>query len=105
MSIFSCKHCKKTVSLEAPGTKNRNHCPFCLYSVHVDNQVGDRCADCTGLMEPIGKFYKADGEEMLVHKCKECGFIRWNRIAGDDSFELMAMLPEVPDPRIGTLAK
>lgn len=99
MSFFICANCGKKVLLKAPGTKNRNHCPFCLYSTHVDMQKGDREAICRGLMPPIGRFYKADGEEMLVHKCNKCGFIRWNRVAGDDSLEEVAKLGEVADPR------
>ena len=83
-NFFICKNCGKKVSLTAPGTKNRNHCPFCLYSVHVDNAIGDRRASCVGFMAPVGKFHKKDGEEMLVHKCQKCGFVRWNRVAGDD---------------------
>jgi hypothetical protein len=50
-------------------------------------------------MVPIGKFYKEDGEEMLVHKCQKCSFVRWNRVAGDDSIEEMTKLPVIPDPR------
>ena len=99
MHSFTCSHCKKEVSLTAPGTKNRNHCPFCLFSVHVDLEKGDRKASCKGLMAPIGRFYKEDGEEMLVHKCQECGFIRWNRVAGDDFMEEVAKLAIIADPR------
>lgn len=100
MSYFICSHCGKKVSLSAPGTKNRNHCPFCLFSSHVDREVsGDRKSSCGGLMEPLGKFYKEDGEEMLVHKCQECGFVRWNRVAGDDSIDKLENLPVVRDPR------
>lgn len=73
--------------LTAPGTKNRNHCPFCLYSLHVDIKTGDRVAQCKGLMKPIAKTLKKDGEEVIVHKCLKCGQLRKNRIAGDDSFE------------------
>lgn len=97
MNSFNCANCGKNVSLEAPGTKNRNHCPFCLYSLHVDGEVsGDRKSTCHGLMEPIGKLYKPDGEEVLVHKCQKCGFVRKNRIAGDDSFELVEKLAVEP---------
>jgi predicted nucleic acid-binding Zn-ribbon protein len=46
-------------------------------------------------MAPVGKYYKPDGEEVLVHKCLECGDIKYNRVAGDDSFEKMAQLPVV----------
>ncbi|MBD3366224.1 RNHCP domain-containing protein [candidate division WWE3 bacterium] len=99
MKHFICKNCGEKVPLEAYGTKHRNHCPKCLYSLHVDVKKGDRDAECDGLMQPVGKFYKEDGEEVLVHKCIDCGFLRWNRVAGDDSFEAVAALPEVPDPR------
>jgi hypothetical protein len=51
---FSCEHCGVEVSLDAPGTTHRNHCPSCLWSRHLDRNVpGDRKADCTGGMEPI----------------------------------------------------
>ncbi len=90
---FICSHCNLKISLQAPGTKNRNHCPFCLYSLHVDDQVGDRKAKCKGDMKPIGKVFKPDGEEVIVHECVKCGFQRKNRIAGDDSLELVENLP------------
>lgn len=96
MKSFPCKNCGKKVSYEAPGTKNRNHCPYCLYSMHVDTEIGDRESKCDGLMEPTGKFYKEDGEEVLVHKCLKCGLVRKNRIAGDDSFELADKLEVLP---------
>ena len=43
-------------------------------------------------MRPIGKIYKSDGEEVLVHECLICHQIRKNRIAGDDDWDLMANL-------------
>lgn len=92
---FQCANCDQKVSYEAWGTKNRNHCPFCLYSLHVDNEVGDRKSSCGGLMPAIAKMYKEDDEEVLVHKCEKCGVIRKNRVAGDDSFEKVADLPVV----------
>lgn len=90
---FICVHCKSKVLISAPGTKNRNHCPLCLYSLHVDDRVGDRQSSCKGEMSPIGKVFKPDGEEVLVHQCLKCGFQRKNRIAGDDSFDLVENLP------------
>ena len=99
MDHFICKNCGKKVPYQSYGTRHRNHCPFCLHSLHVDIRKGDRSEDCGGLMQPIGKFYKEDGEEVLVHKCEKCGFVRWNRVAGDDSFEAVDKLPVVDDPR------
>lgn len=92
-NFFICINCGKKVSLRAPGTHHRNHCPYCLYSLHVDSNIpGDRASDCLGTMKPIGKYYKEDGEEVIVHKCLKCGFERYNRIAGDDSFTLVENL-------------
>jgi hypothetical protein len=82
--------------LSAPGTKNRNHCPHCLFSLHVDNETGDRMSDCRGLMAPVGRLLKKDGEEVLIHKCLVCGEIRKNRIAGDDSISLVEELRTYP---------
>lgn len=95
MTSFVCPNCGKTVSLNAPGTKNRNHCPFCLASLHVDNEIGDRKSECGGIMHAQGKIHKPDGEEVLVHKCEKCGLLRKNRIAGDDSIALVKELSEL----------
>ena len=57
----------------APGTKHRNHCPSCLWSRHLDDEVpGDRAADCAGSMEPIAVTVRGDGEWALVHRCGGC---------------------------------
>ncbi len=93
MSSFICINCNHQVASTAPGTKNRNHCPNCLYSKHVDITPGDRSNACGGSMAPLGKVYKPDGEEVLIHQCSICGFIRKNRIAGDDDWDLVAKLP------------
>ena len=91
--MFICKFCAGEVFQRAPGTKNRNHCPKCLYSVHVDTKIGDRSSKCRGLMKPVYKYYKKDGEEVLWHKCLSCGFARKNRVAGDDSQKVIDKLP------------
>lgn len=91
---FTCKHCGEAVSLEAPGTRNRNHCPFCLYSRHVDISRGDRKSDCGGMMKPIGVVEREDGEDLIVHQCRGCGFISKNRVAGDDNEDLIRSLKE-----------
>ena len=89
---FKCINCGKNVKTTAPGTRNRNHCPFCLNSEHLDNNIGDRKSTCRGKMVPIGKYLKKDGEEVIVHRCEKCGYYRANRVAGDDSFSLVANL-------------
>ena len=67
------------------GTKHRNHCPLCLWSRHVDDEVGDRGAACRGKMRPIAIEVRNDGEWAIVHRCEGCGVLRTNRIAGDDA--------------------
>ena len=82
---FLCAHCNLAVPGDAPGTEHRNHCPRCLWSLHVDLRPGDRMSGCKGEMEPIGIWVRRDGEWAVVHRCTRCGAIRTNRIAGDDS--------------------
>lgn len=92
---FTCENCGREVSLKALGTSHRNHCPFCLWSKHLDNRSGDRKAFCGGLMTPIALTFKHEGidkftgkprqgEIMIIHQCIICGKISLNRIAGDD---------------------
>lgn len=83
---FRCGHCHLDVSIGAPGTEHRNHCPTCLWSRHVDDDVpGDRQAECGGSMEPIAIWVRPNGEWALVHRCARCDAVRLNRIAGDDN--------------------
>ena len=61
---FCCIHCKQRVSThrEASGVNNRNHCPYCLTSRHVDlNKPGDRRATCLS---------KMTGRETFCRKCR-----------------------------------
>ena len=46
-------------------------------------------------MAPIGFFLRPKGEHVLIHRCLTCGQERFNRIAGDDDFDLVLSLPEV----------
>ena len=41
-------------------------------------------------MEPIAVWVRRDGEWAVVHRCRGCGWLRVNRIAGDDN-ELVLM--------------
>lgn len=81
---FFCRHCGRPVSISAPGTRHRNHCPYCLWSLHLDRAPGDRSAGCGGPMEPIAVWVRGGGEWALVHRCHECGALKSNRLAGDD---------------------
>ena len=102
---FKCGHCKAFVGPTIGGGRHRNHCPYCLYSRHVDDsRMGDRASSCGALMAPVGRFYRPKGEEVILHRCLGCGFERHNRVAADDNPVLVAQLPEVP-PRLGNGAE
>src|SRR5512134_497036 len=93
---FRCAHCHALVSSAhlLSGVNNRNHCPYCLWSCHLDLfAAGDRLSVCKAAMKPIGltmkkgrNMYqsKSSGELMLVHECTECRALSINRIAADD---------------------
>lgn len=103
---FVCSNCGKEVEPIHYGGSYRNHCPFCLYSLHVDTNIpGDRKNSCRGLMKPIAVFTKRTGEYVLVHHCKKCGYERYNRIAGDDDFEKITKLSTIPAPIINKAHK
>ena len=81
---FSCIHCGQHVDLSPSGTRYRNHCPHCLWSIHVDERPGDRRSPCRSAMAPIAIEVREDGEWAVVHRCTACRAIKTNRIAGDD---------------------
>lgn len=88
---FICSKCHKEIPVNKQmGTHNRNHCPFCLWSKHVDLKVaGDRESSCHNLMKPIGLTFKHEGDDkqgelMLIHQCLDCSKVSINRLAADD---------------------
>ncbi len=81
---FTCTHCGRLVLPQGAGTQHRNHCPNCLYSLHLDVEPGDRAADCGGQMEPIAVWVRGKGEWAILHRCKRCGALSSNRVAADD---------------------
>ena len=98
---FTCKVCGRLVVSAGAGSNHRNHCPNCLCSIHVDEQPGDREADCGGIMEPIGVWVRKSGEWAVIHRCRCCGKICSNRTAADDNpMKLMsiAMKPLAQPP-------
>ena len=96
---FRCGKCRVFVGQTVSGGKHRNHCPFCLASRHVDlRRPGDRESPCRAVMPAIGVAFRADGEQMLVHRCNGCGIERQNRIAADDDPVVVMRLTPVPLP-------
>jgi len=78
-SGFICANCKREVL--PLGNSSRNHCPFCLCSLHVDINPGDRADGCGGLMVPVSALPDAKKGYIIVHKCTKCGEIRRNKAA------------------------
>ena len=78
---FICEHCNK----EVPPLKysSRDHCPYCLYSKHVDINPGDRSNTCKGLLKPI-EIEKFKDTFKIIYKCEKCNQIHKNIIANDD---------------------
>ena len=101
---FKCAQCGGYVSADRmlSGVNNRNHCPFCLWSRHVDlNTPGDRKAQCKSRMQPLGLTVKhtlkrygieKGGELMLIHRCTGCCKYSINRIAADDDSQVVYQL-------------
>lgn len=78
-SGFICASCGKEVL--PLGYTSRNHCPFCLHSLHVDINPGDRANSCGGILVPIKVEPDAKRGYIIIHKCKRCGGIVRNRAA------------------------
>lgn len=114
--MFTCVRCRLPIAC-APslaGVHNRNHCPRCLWSRHMDWRVaGDRRSTCRAPMEPVGLTTKRsrnkyarerDGELMLIHRCAGCGGLSINRVAADDSAEAILELFAASHARAAELA-
>ncbi|MBR1884648.1 MAG: RNHCP domain-containing protein [Clostridia bacterium] len=81
---FVCINCKKKV--EKLKYTSRDHCNYCLHSIHVDITPGDRKNECKGLLVPI--YVESKGsKDKIVYRCKKCGKEVRNIVAIDDSKE------------------
>ena len=90
---FICIHCGAKVAALTNGSY-RNHCPYCLYSIHVDNLPGDRANDCLGLMKPVGVRYHSKKGWQIEHRCQQCGIEKVNRAAPDDVSAIINLMKE-----------
>ena len=79
---FICEHCKKEV--KPLKYSSRDHCPYCLYSKHLDINPGDRENTCKGLLKPMG-IEKYKDTYKIIYQCETCKQIHKNIIAKDDS--------------------
>ncbi len=93
---FKCIKCKMDVKPHPEGSC-RNHCPYCLFSLHVDLEVpGDRLNECRGFMKPIGMEMNKKKGTRIIHFCQECGQKSYNRSASDDNWDLICELSRSP---------
>ena len=83
---FICENCHKEV--KKLGYTARDHCPYCLYSKHVDINPGDRQNSCQGLLKPIG-IEKFKDTYKILYRCKKCGEDHKNIIAKDDDMNMI----------------
>lgn len=81
---FICENCKKEVKKSEYTA--RDHCPYCLFSKHLDINPGDRANNCHGLMEPIG-IEKFKNTFKINYRCLKCGELHKNIMLNDDNME------------------
>ena len=78
---FVCEKCGKKV--KKLGYTARDHCPYCLYSKHVDINPGDRNNPCKGMLEPVG-IEKFKDSFKIIYLCEKCHKTHKNIMAKDD---------------------
>ncbi len=92
-SGFDCAVCGRHVP--PLGYTSRNHCPFCLSSLHLDVNPGDRKSECGGIMDAIKAEPDPKKGFIIYFKCRKCGVIRRNKAAvkdGEDYQDDMKLL-------------
>jgi len=89
---FICENCKKEV--KPLGYTSRDHCPYCLYSKHVDINPGDRNNTCKGLLKPIG-IEKYKDTYKILYKCEKCHETHKNIIARDDDMKRIIEVSQI----------
>ena len=86
---FTCLNCGKIVNKLQYSA--RDHCPYCLYSKHVDINPGDRANNCQGILKPI-EIEKFKNTFKIVYRCEKCNELHKNIIANDDNFDIIVNL-------------
>lgn len=95
---FQCGNCGEEVKPQKGSC--RNHCPQCLYSLHVDEEYpGDRASNCLALMKPIGVTQTGKKGWILLHECTKCGVIIRNKMADDDNMVLASKISRNPQAK------
>jgi len=106
---FVCKHCKRPVSVVAPGARLRSHCPHCLWSLHIEAHPASPRRRCGGTMEPVGVSLRTGGVWSIVHRCRRCQATFVHSAAVDDDGAALLMISLRADScateREGTLGR
>lgn len=89
---FICEHCNQKV--EKLNVTARDHCPYCLYSKHVDINPGDRENPCKGLLEPVG-IEKFKNTYKIIYVCEKCHKEHKNIMAPDDDMEKIIEISKI----------
>lgn len=80
---FTCIMCSKHIE----GTGYTNHCPYCLYSIHIDVYPGDRQEQCHGIMKPIDIVTRGGEPVDVIHQCQKCFITKTNKLSEGDSMD------------------
>ena len=89
---FECEHCHKKVDKLI--YSSRDHCPYCLYSKHVDINPGDRENTCKGLLKPIG-IEKYKDTYKILYECEKCHENHKNIMAKDDDLDKIIEISKI----------
>lgn len=89
---FICENCGMKV--DKLNYTSRDHCPFCLFSKHVDINPGDRLNTCQGLLVPID-VEKFKDSYKIIYKCEKCGELHKNIMANDDDMSKIIELSNI----------
>ena len=84
---FSCFNCQAEIT----GNGYTNHCPECLWSLHVDITPGDRQNPCKGKMMPVKVICKTDNYK-IIHICQSCKEERVIKVSEKDNFDSILAL-------------
>lgn len=84
---FICLNCGKKV--EKLVYTSRDHCNYCLHSLHVDVYPGDRQEECRGMLIPIDIEINSKKGYIAVYQCNKCKAIRKNVLAKDDNMDIV----------------
>jgi hypothetical protein len=95
-STFTCVRCGLTTSVLDPEGARRDHCPSCLSSRHVVDQVEGGASDCGGRMVPISIAVPRGGSWRLVHRCTGCDELSESAVSTDDNHLVLMRLAVRP---------